>query len=181
MRGDFDVQTATSAPEALRHFLDGESFSVLVTDIDMPGVNGFQLLDQVHKHSPRTCRIILTGKPNVDTASKLLSDGLVFRYIVKPCPAFKLREVIREGVAQYEQAISRSRHCDTSMTTSRSVRQAQITRLKHGDELASSVMDKAGHVLVSSGTVIDAVILKKLNKLASEGRIGGTLTIYGGH
>ena len=181
LRGDFDLHTATSAPEALRRFLDGEIFAVLVTDIDMPGVNGFQLLDQIHKHAPRTCRIILTGKPNVEAAAKLLSENLVFRYIVKPCPAFKLREVIREAIAEYEHAIIRSgRHGDV-FTTARSIRQTQVSRLKTGDELAANVTDSAGHVLISGGTVVDPATIKQLKKLAHEGRIDTILTIFGGH
>lgn len=180
LRGDFDLYTATSAPEALRRFLDGEIFAVLVTDIDMPGVSGLQLLDQVHQCAPRTCRVVLTGKPDVGAAYKLLSDHLVFRYVVKPCPALKLRNVIREAIAEYEHSILRNIRHGNTCTTTRSIRQAKVSHLKPGDELATNVTDSVGRVFVAGGTTIDEAIIKQLTKLASEGRIDSALAIFVG-
>jgi len=136
--GEFELETAGNAIEAMRLFLDGERFAVMVTDMDMPAINGLQLLEQVRKHSPRTCRIILTGKPNADMAAEFLSNGLVFRYLLKPCTPAKLRDVIHEGIVSYEQAGLRNsgvRHFDSPSTESRHVRQTQIYRLRNGDEL----------------------------------------------
>ncbi|NKD55047.1 MULTISPECIES: response regulator [unclassified Haematospirillum] len=182
--GEFELETAGNAVEAMRLFLDGERFAVMVTDMDMPAINGLQLLEQVRKHSPRTCRIVLTGKPNADAATELLSDGLVFRYLLKPCTPAKLRDIIREGIVSYEQANLRSnnaRHFDTPATESRHARQTQVYRLRNGDEVAASVLDRDGRVLVSSGTVLDQDLLSKLRKLLEEGRIGENLTIYSTH
>lgn len=179
--GEFELETAGNAIEAMRLFLDGERFAVMVTDMDMPAINGLQLLEQVRKHSPRTCRIILTGKPNADRAADFLSNGLVFRYLLKPCTPTKLRDVIREGIVSYEQESLRNsgiRHFDSPATDSRHVLQTQVYRLRNGDELAASILSRDGGILVSSGTVLDQELLSKLRKLLEEGRISENLTIY---
>jgi two-component system, chemotaxis family, sensor kinase CheA len=56
----YAVTSAASAKEALALFEDGERFDILVTDLDMPGMDGFDLTEAVRKN-PRTAAIPVIG------------------------------------------------------------------------------------------------------------------------
>jgi two-component system chemotaxis sensor kinase CheA len=52
----YDVTTATGADEALARLKAGERFDVIVSDIEMPGMNGFELAEAVRRDA-RTARV----------------------------------------------------------------------------------------------------------------------------
>jgi len=56
----YAVTSAASAKEALALFEDGERFDIVVTDLDMPGMDGFDLTEAVRKN-PRTAAIPVIG------------------------------------------------------------------------------------------------------------------------
>jgi two-component system chemotaxis sensor kinase CheA len=56
----YAVTSAESAKEALALFDDGEGFDIVVTDLDMPGMDGFDLTAAVRKN-PRTASIPVIG------------------------------------------------------------------------------------------------------------------------
>ena len=54
-REDYEVQTARSGEEALRAVLN-EEFAVILLDVSMPGMDGFETADAIHSH-PRTAAV----------------------------------------------------------------------------------------------------------------------------
>ncbi len=60
-----------------------ESFKVVVTDLEMPLLNGYRLCTWLKKESPETIAIIMTGKGQSDVAN-LMITGLVDHWIFKP-------------------------------------------------------------------------------------------------
>jgi two-component system chemotaxis sensor kinase CheA len=56
----YAVTSAASAKEALALFEEGERFDILVTDLDMPGMDGFDLTAAV-RNNPRTAAIPVIG------------------------------------------------------------------------------------------------------------------------
>ena len=60
-----------------------ESFKVVVTDLEMPLLNGYRLCTWLKKESPETIAIIMTGKDQSNVAN-LMTTGLVDHWIFKP-------------------------------------------------------------------------------------------------
>lgn len=61
LRGDgHRVKTASDGNEALQHFMS-EDFDLVITDHGMPGMNGLQLAEVVHRIDPAKSVILLTG------------------------------------------------------------------------------------------------------------------------
>ena len=87
-----EVLTAADASDALR-FLAGQSFDVVVSDIVLPRVSGVELLERIHELSPDTQVVMITGDPNVETASEVVRLG-AFDYIPKPVSKEKLQAVV---------------------------------------------------------------------------------------
>ncbi|WP_049975526.1 response regulator [Chthoniobacter flavus] len=61
LRGDgHRVMTASNGNDAVRHFMS-EDFDIVITDHGMPGMNGLQLAEIVHRINPAKSVILLTG------------------------------------------------------------------------------------------------------------------------
>ena len=77
----FDVVTETDPIAALQTLSDSE-FDCLVTDYEMPKMDGLELLAAVQRHHPELPVILLTGKGNESVASEAIAAG-VTDYIPK--------------------------------------------------------------------------------------------------
>jgi PAS domain S-box-containing protein len=70
----FALETVTSADEGLERLRDGE-FDCLISDYDMPGMNGIEFLRTVREHHPDLPFILYTGKGSEEVAGDALSAG----------------------------------------------------------------------------------------------------------
>jgi DNA-binding response OmpR family regulator len=88
-KDDYDVSHASSADEALEKMAK-ESYSLLISDIIMPGMNGLEFLKLVKNQWPLTKVIMFTAYASTDTAVKAMRLGAV-DYIPKPFTPDELR------------------------------------------------------------------------------------------
>ncbi len=84
----YKVTLASSATEALEK-LRIEKFDLLVSDVKMPGMNGFELLTKVKSEWPDMAVIVMTGYGDAYTVKEALTKG-ADEYLSKP---FKSHEV----------------------------------------------------------------------------------------
>ncbi|MBI1247476.1 response regulator [bacterium] len=101
LRKHFEIQTATSGAEGLLILEDCGPFAVIVSDMQMPEMNGAQFLSEVRRKHRDSTRIMLTGDAGQKTAIDAVNCGEVFRFANKPCPIEKLRELVESGIEQY--------------------------------------------------------------------------------
>ena len=91
-RNGLDVMCANSGNRAL-DVLSKYRIDLLVTDLRMPGVNGFQLLNEVRSHYPCTQVIVMTAYGSIDVKNNLDQLGRM-GYIEKPFEMNDLRNLI---------------------------------------------------------------------------------------
>lgn len=84
---------ASSAEEGLSK-VDG-TFSIVVSDFNMPGNNGLWLLSQVAERHPQVYRLLLTGQMN-DHCTEALASGVITRVLQKPIARDELQEILSE-------------------------------------------------------------------------------------
>ena len=100
-RNRFEVIFAHS-PEVAITLLDSDGpFSVVVSDMRMPGMNGIEFLKIVKEKSPLTVRIMMTGNSDQQTARTAINDSQVFRFLTKPCSAEDIEKVVIDAIGHY--------------------------------------------------------------------------------
>ena len=100
-RGDFNLEVAENAREGLEKLERQGPFSVVVSDLKMPGLSGIEFLKEVKTRYPDTVRIMLTGYADLDTAIETINKGDIFRFLTKPIAIDILREVVIAGLVQH--------------------------------------------------------------------------------
>lgn len=94
----FEVLAANSVADALR-LLSEHPFDVVVSDEYMPDMTGSEFLGQIRRKHPQVVRMLLTGRPNLDTAIHAVNHGGIFRFLRKPCSARELVDSLHAAVA----------------------------------------------------------------------------------
>lgn len=102
LRKNFQLITALGGEMALQIIKSKGPFSVVVTDMNMPGMNGIELLTEVKIIAPETTRMMLTGHADFNIAMEAVNEGNIFRFLTKPCRPENLIKVINDGIRQYE-------------------------------------------------------------------------------
>jgi len=95
-RGGYQVETAGGG-EAAMHALGKTSFDVILSDIDMPGMNGITLLERVRAFNLDVPVVLITGNPSLDSAVKAMEHGAL-RYLTKPVELDALVKVADDAV-----------------------------------------------------------------------------------
>jgi len=88
----YDVEAFQTSKKALERILE-KTFDIVITDIYMEEVDGFQILERVLERSPRTKVIVITGYAMMEMARDAMAKG-AFDFIAKPFKPDDLREVI---------------------------------------------------------------------------------------
>lgn len=78
----YSCVTAHSGREALTHFYKN-AFSLIISDIKMPEMNGIELLKKVKAMHPKMIVIIVTAYPEIDMAVEAMRVG-AYDFIIKP-------------------------------------------------------------------------------------------------
>jgi diguanylate cyclase (GGDEF)-like protein len=94
----FNFGTATDGLEATKE-LKKDSYAIVITDINMPNMDGMELLKFVNENYPKTGVIVVTGLTDTFSYVEVINAGAI-DYITKPFDGgellAKLKRVIRE-------------------------------------------------------------------------------------
>ncbi len=87
--------TVTVCPDGLTAVaaLEKESFDCLLVDLDMPGMNGIEVIRSARELRPEIEAVVMTGKPSQETAIEALRHQ-TFDYLTKPCRLAKIAELL---------------------------------------------------------------------------------------
>ncbi len=88
------VLTASSGEEALAILRD-KNIKLVITDINMPGMNGLDLLIEISNRYPQTGVIIMTAYPSSAYENEAMMSGSL-RFIEKPFDINEMRSIIRQ-------------------------------------------------------------------------------------
>jgi DNA-binding NtrC family response regulator len=98
----YKIVGVTSPAEALE-VLAREPIDLVISDIDMPGMSGLDLVARVRREYPSSVRILLTGRGTLDAALRAINVGEVHRFLTKPWEDDELREIVAGALARLEE------------------------------------------------------------------------------
>ena len=91
----FEVVTAADGASAIE-ILEHELISLILTDLKMPDVDGFELLQKVLKSRPESVVIIMTAFGTIPSAVNAIKNG-AYDYLTKPFNKDELLRVIKRA------------------------------------------------------------------------------------
>jgi two-component system C4-dicarboxylate transport response regulator DctD len=94
--GRYEVTALETAEEALTIIQNGWE-GILVTDINLPGINGLELMKRVVAEDPALPVILITGHGDISMAVGAMRDG-AYDFIEKPFSSEFLLDVVRRAV-----------------------------------------------------------------------------------
>jgi len=81
--------------------LEMNTYDCILVDLDMPGLNGIDVIAKAKSLSPDTEAVVLTGKSSLETAVAALRHG-TFDYLTKPCKLVDLEAVLKRVMQRRE-------------------------------------------------------------------------------
>ncbi|HIL27619.1 MAG TPA: sigma-54-dependent Fis family transcriptional regulator, partial [Nitrospinaceae bacterium] len=84
-REGYSITIAENGKQALEKF-SADSFDLVLTDVNMPKMNGVELLNALKNKSPQTVAIMMTAYGDIDNAVETIKAG-AFDYLLKPFSA----------------------------------------------------------------------------------------------
>lgn len=103
LRRSFEIEVAISGKEGLSCIQQKGPFAVVVSDMQMPEMNGAEFLGRVRTASPDSIRIMLTGDAGQDTAVSAINKADVFKFVNKPCDLKTLQTVLQSAINEYSR------------------------------------------------------------------------------
>ncbi len=99
----YTVEPASSINEALE-VMDDQPADLIISDVNMPGGNGFELLHVIRRRYPQTVAIMMTGYGTIESAVEAIKMG-AYDYLTKPIIDDELKVCVERALNQ--QAILR--------------------------------------------------------------------------
>ncbi len=146
---DYHTYKAISVKEAVTILRDTE-IDLLITDLKMPEVDGFQLIQFASEHYPNMPKLVVTGYPSVQDALSAIKSGAV-DYLVKPFT----KEELKQGVLK---SLSTKTKRKTAIETSDVKKYNEIIgeseAIKNVTQIIERVKDNKATIFISgeSGT-----------------------------
>ena len=182
---DYEIFTAASGSDALT-IMETKDINLVVSDLRMPEMDGYQLLSVVKKDYPKTIRIILSGYADERLVLKALQKNVAKVYLFKPWDNDVLLKLIEqlfntEDLIFGSHVLSLIKNAGELPTIKASYRNilslidqdAEIPEITRAIELDQSIATKMLHIANSAfyglrtGSVAQAVKYLGLNTMRS--------------
>lgn len=158
------ILTAQSGNEALE-IMSRQNVDVVVSDEQMPGMEGSALLSIVHGKYPEIVTIILTGQARLGSAIRAINEADVFRFLLKPCSEEEMAMAIRTAL-QHKHLLVESRRLLAAARQQSSILQV-LERENPG--ITQVTTDDAGTILLEDEQAVSDVnrLIRQLNEQAT--------------
>jgi response regulator RpfG family c-di-GMP phosphodiesterase len=96
---DYRVLTAACGEEALR-ILEREEVALIITDQQMPGMTGAELLRMALELRPNAASILLSGYTDIETRIEGIDSLKVYKCLSKPWDPPNLKDIVKGALGE---------------------------------------------------------------------------------
>ncbi len=100
--GQYEVRTTTSLVEARRQLLQCTA-DIIISDQNMPEIEGTEFLREASEICPRSVRILLTGHITVGEVFGEVSAGIIHSFVPKPWTIAEMQSVLERASSLLEK------------------------------------------------------------------------------
>ncbi len=98
----YDVDAVETGLEAIKK-TQAAFYHLALLDIKLPDMEGTELLNKMHRTTPKMMKIMITGFPSLDNAVEALNQG-ADAYLLKPVNPEELLQTVAEKLKEQEDA-----------------------------------------------------------------------------
>jgi PAS domain S-box-containing protein len=142
----FDVETATSASAAIERLAAGD-LDCIVSDYEMPGMNGIELLESVRQDHPSLPFVLYTGRGSEEIASDAISAG-VTDYLHKETGTSQYTLLANRVANAVEQYRSRRALEESQKRLSLFIEQSALGVIEYNEEFEIVRLNEAGEEIL---------------------------------
>ncbi|MFW5953465.1 MAG: response regulator [Candidatus Natronoplasma sp.] len=99
---EYDVTIATNGKYGLKHVRETD-YDIILSDYQMPQMDGIEFLKKVKEKSPRTLRFMITGEGDLNVAKEAINKADIDQYIEKPWDTGELLLTIRKELKERDE------------------------------------------------------------------------------
>jgi len=130
-RFGFDAQFCRDPLQVLSN-MNLSDFSLIITDVKMPKMDGLQLLSEIRKRGIFTPVIVITGYGSIEDAVRAMKLGAV-DYIMKPFSMETLKSLVSRLIPDEEEIVAQSKQMRRILEIARQIAKTDITVLLTGE------------------------------------------------
>ncbi|MBA4386491.1 MAG: hypothetical protein C0404_00840 [Verrucomicrobia bacterium] len=94
---------ATSSPAKAIQILSMWEVAVLLCDLNMPDIDGIEVLNRAREINPDIVSILITGFADQEATIRAINEGGIWKYIPKPWKNEELVAVVNQAVERYDR------------------------------------------------------------------------------
>jgi putative nucleotidyltransferase with HDIG domain len=161
-RENYQIDTTLSGNEAL-NLIQKCDYQLLISDLKMPGMDGFELIKQAKKDRPDMATLMLTGYATVENAILALRFG-VDDYITKPFNIIELKKVVKQTLNTRQMTLE-------NKELFKYMKEANIELSYHKHKLTNKVEAVSQHLYECNKR-----LRQRINELATINQISKAIT-----
>lgn len=97
--GKFEVDYAANGEEAFQKFM-ADGLDAILLDLEMPGLNGYEVLKKIRAVNPSLPVVLITGKATPDKVTQSILVDKLNAFIEKPFTPESVLEVVNRVLAK---------------------------------------------------------------------------------
>lgn len=132
LRDEYECVDVSSAEEA-QAVLGSLTFDLVLSDIQMPGISGLDLVPRILERTPETVVVMISGQQGIESAIEAMRVG-AFDYVTKPLDLRHVKAAVRRALAHH-QLLFEKRQYENHLEEMVAERTARIEHLAFYDQL----------------------------------------------
>ncbi len=125
----YAVDAAANGEEAIA-LLESYDYQIVLVDLKMPGIDGFQVTQYLQEHCPQSVPVVVSAFATVEAAVEVTRRG-AFDFLVKPFTPTDLLQVVERSAGQYELIRDREQYL-TELSSERTLSRQIINSMRDG-------------------------------------------------
>ena len=141
----YSIYVSKSTDEGLKLIKD-KQIEVLIADLRMPDLSGFEFINQVKELNPNIICIVVTAYGDMSAVLDAISQGNIFRFILKPWDERDLQHTINNAIDLYRLKVQNENLILRLKKQNRKLRKAN-SEAKQSNRLISGFLANLNHEL----------------------------------